>query len=125
MVDGNRIRSRPKNLKIPVATSNRSRSRKKFRSRPITDHDPENFSGRDLEIFWKIYQDLQLDESNIEFSIGSRTKKFQPSRLVSVAPVFGSRSDIFFGSRPIIGYDPENILSRDLDRVEVPNTTIK
>ena len=28
----------------------------------------------------------------------------------------------FFWSRPILGRDPENILGRDLDRVEVPNT---
>jgi hypothetical protein len=38
--------------------------------------------------------------------------------------VFGSRSDIFFGSRPVIGRDPEKNTGRDLDRVEVPNTTI-
>ena len=36
--------------------------------------DPENFSGRDLEIFWKIYQDIQLDERNIKFSIGFATE---------------------------------------------------
>ena len=84
--------------------------------------DPENFSGRDLEIFLKIYQDIQLDESNLKFSIGSRPKKFQPGRLIPVATVFGSRSDIFFGSRPVIGRDPEKNTGRDLDRVEVPNT---
>jgi hypothetical protein len=55
----------------------------------------------------------------------SRFKKFQPGRLVPVATVFGSRSDIFFGSRPILGRDPENILGRGLDRVEVPNTSYR
>jgi hypothetical protein len=107
-VGRDRIRSRPKNLK--------------------TGRDPENFSGRDLVIFQKIYQDIQLDESNLKFSIGlrptfgSRPKKFQPGRLTPVATVFGSRSDIFYGSRPIFGRDPERNLGRDLDRVEVPNT---
>jgi hypothetical protein len=28
----------------------------------------------------------------------------------------------FFGSRPILGRDPENILGHDPDQVEVPNT---
>jgi hypothetical protein len=68
------IRSRPKNLKSVIG------------------RDPENFSGRDLEIFQKIYQDTQLDESNLKFSIGSRPKKFQPGRLIPVATVFGSRT---------------------------------
>ena len=104
-VGRDRIRSRPKNLK--------------------TGRDPENFSARDLEIFQKIYQDIQLDESNLKFSIGSRPKKCQPGRLIPVASVFGSRSDIFFGSRPILGRDPEKSLGHDLDRVEVPNTIKK
>jgi hypothetical protein len=71
---------------------------------------------------------MQLDESNLKFSIGSRPtfglrpKKFQPGRLMPVAIVFGSRSDIFFGSRPILGRDPEKSLGRDLDRVAVPST---
>jgi hypothetical protein len=88
----------------------------------VIGRDPENFSGRDLEIFLKIYQDIQLDESNLKFSIGSRPtfgsrpKKFQPGRLIPVATVFGSRSDIFFGSRP------GKNLGRGLDRIEVPNT---
>jgi hypothetical protein len=55
---------------------------------------------------------------------GSQPKKFQPGRLIPVATVFGSRSDIFFESRPILGRDPEKSLGRDLDRVEVPNTII-
>ena len=93
----------------------------------MIDRDPENFSGRDLEIFQKIYQDIQLDERNLKFSIGlrptfgSRPKKFQPGRLIPVATVFGSRSDIFFGSRrrkkfrsrPVIGRDPKNYSGRD------------
>jgi hypothetical protein len=93
-----------------------------LRSRPVFGRDPENFSGRDLEIFQKIYQDIQLDESNLKFSIGPRTtfgsrpKKLQPGRLIPVATVNGSRSDIF------LGRDPEKSLGRDLDRVEVPNT---
>jgi hypothetical protein len=123
-----RIRSRPKNLKpvatqkkIPVTTRNRSRSRKIFRSRPVIGRDPENFSGRDQEIFQKIYQDIQLDESNLKFSIGSRPKKFQHGRLIPVATVFGSRSDFFlgrdpysvailknFGSRPRPGRGPQH-----------------
>ena len=92
--------------------------------------DPENFSGRDLEIFQKIYQDIQLDESNLKFSIGSRPtfgsrpKKFQPGRLIPVATVLGSRPDIFLGSRPITGRDPGKNSGRDLDRIEVHNTTI-
>ena len=89
----------------------------------MIDRDPENFSGRDLVIFQKIYQDIQLDESKLKFSIGSRPKKIQPGRLIPVATVFGSRSDILFESRPIIGRDPEKSLGRDLDRVEVPNST--
>jgi len=46
--------------------------------------DPENFSGRNQEIFLKIYLDIQLDEGNLKFWIGSRPKKFQPGRLVPV-----------------------------------------
>jgi hypothetical protein len=42
---------------------------------------------------------LQLDESNLKFSIGSRPKKFP-------------------------GRDPEKGLGRDLDRVEVLNTRL-
>jgi hypothetical protein len=52
----------------------------------------------------------------------TRPKKFQPGRLVPVMNMFGSRSDIFVGSRPRIGRDSENILGSDLDRVEIPNT---
>jgi hypothetical protein len=36
----------------------------------------------------------------------------------------GSRSDIFFESRPILGCDPENILGRDPDRIEFPYTNL-
>ena len=46
--------------------------------------DPENFSGRNQEIFRKIYLDIQLDEGNKKFWIGSRPKKIQPGRLVPV-----------------------------------------
>jgi hypothetical protein len=127
-VDHDRIRSRPKNLKTgrdpeknngrdPLSVATRDRSR------PVIGRDPENFSGRDLEIFLKIYQDIQLDKTNLKFSIGL-PKKFQPGRLIPVATVFGSRSDSFVGSRPILGRDPEKSLGRDLDRVEVPNTTV-
>jgi hypothetical protein len=90
----------------------------------VIGRDRENFLGRGLQIFRKIYQDIQIDKSKIKFSIGARPKKFQPGGLVPVATVFGSRSDVFFGSQPILGRDPENILVRDLDRVEVPNTNI-
>jgi hypothetical protein len=85
---------RPKNLKTgkdPEKSTGRD---------PFSVAIPENFSGRVLEIFLKIYQDMQLDESNLKFSIGlrpkfgSQPKKFQPGRLVPVATVFGSRSDI-------------------------------
>ena len=55
-VGRDRIRSQPKNLKtgrdpekIPVATRNRSRSRKIFRSRPVIGRDPEKSLGRDLD----------------------------------------------------------------------------
>ena len=46
----------------PVATQkskNQSRPRKKFRSRSMIGRDPKNFLGRDLEIFRKIYQNIQ------------------------------------------------------------------
>jgi hypothetical protein len=118
-------RSRPKNLKTgrdPEKNDGRNPEKN-------TGCDPEIFAGSDRNIFRKIYQDIQLDESNLKFSFGSRPKfgsqpkKFQPGRLIPVATVFGSRSDIFFGSRPILGRDPEKSLGRDLDRFEVPNTT--
>jgi hypothetical protein len=44
--------------------------------------------------------------------------------------LFSSRDRIFFaigyffGLRPILGRDPEKSLGRDLDLVEVPNTTV-
>ena len=91
----------PKNLKTghdpekkPVAIQ------KIFRSQPVIGRDPKDFLGRDLEILRKIYQNIHLDESSIKFSIGSRPKKFQPGRLIPVATVFGSRSDIFLGRDP-------------------------
>jgi hypothetical protein len=40
-------------------------TRKKYRSQPVIGRDRENFPGRDLDIIQKIYQDIQLDESNI------------------------------------------------------------
>jgi hypothetical protein len=97
-----------------------SRPRKKFRSRPVIGRDPENFSGRDRNIFQKIYQDIPLDESNLKIfdrvatDIRIATQKFQSGRPMPVATVFGSRSDSFFGSRPILGHDPEKNLGRDL-----------
>jgi hypothetical protein len=36
-----------------------------------------------------------------------------------------SRPDFFPGSRPVVGRDPPENSGRDLDRVEVPNTTLK
>jgi hypothetical protein len=78
----------------PVATQ-----KSKNRSRPMIGRT-QNFSGRDRNILWKIYQDIQLDESNLKFSIGSRPKKVQPGRLVPVANVFGSRSDFFLSRDP-------------------------
>ena len=63
--------------------------------------------GSDLEIFQKIYQDLQLDESNLKFSIVSRPKKFQLGRLIPVATVFGSRSDIFECNKKFSDLDAE------------------
>jgi hypothetical protein len=109
----------------PVATQkikNRSRPRKKYRSRPVIGRDPEKNSGRDrtrfatqkifldrdLEIFWKICQDIQLDKSNIKFldrvatDIQIATQKISTRSFISGRDptVFGSRSDIFIRSRP-------------------------
>jgi hypothetical protein len=67
---------------------------------------------------------MQFDESIIQFSIGSRTKKFHPGRLVQPGPGRDSNVEPFFGSRIILGSDPENIFGRDLDQVEVPNTNL-
>jgi hypothetical protein len=67
-VGRDRVGSRPKNLKtVRDPQKNPGRDPEKYSGR-----DPENFSDRDLEIFQKIYQDIQLDKSNLKFSIGSR-----------------------------------------------------
>jgi hypothetical protein len=99
-VGRDRIRSRPKNLK--------------------TCRDQENFQ--------KICQDIQLDKSILKFSIGSRPKfgsrlkKFQPGRLIPVATVFGSRSDIFLGRDPYSVATLKKVWVVVPERVEVPNT---
>jgi len=86
---------------------NRSRSRKKFLSQPVID----------LEIFRKIYQDKQPDEGNIKFSNGSRPKNFTWS--------FNSGRDrVWLSIGFFLSHYPENILGRDIDRIEVPNTTV-